>query len=194
MAQLATAVLGAFGVGSGAAAAGTAAAGTAGTAAAAGGAATAAATSGMTLNSILQGVATVFSVGNTLAAGNAQGESYDLAAEDAARQQPLETLQGIAARTSIKAQMADAIGEMDTANAAGGVDLSFGSPVEARRQAFREGDKAINTEVATEQSRQNRLTERQVYYRKMAKKARRAAGFEAFGQIFDTGMAIKNRV
>lgn len=192
MAQLATAVLGAFGIGGGAAAASTAA--TAGTAAAAGGAATAAATSGMTLNSILQGVATVFSVGNTLAAGNAQGDSYDMAAEDAARQAPLETLQGIAARTSIKAQMAQAVGEMDTANAAGGVDLSFGSPVEARRQAFREGDKAITTEVATEQSRKNRLLEREAYYRKMGKKARRAAGFDALGQVFDTGMAIKNRV
>ncbi|MFC0809120.1 hypothetical protein ACFHWW_27380 [Ensifer sp. P24N7] len=139
----------------------------------------AAATGGFSLSSLLQGTATVFSAFSALGAGNADAEQLELAADDAAREKPLETLQGINRRSGIKAEMMNRIAEQDVANAASGVDLSFGTPTQARSDAFREGDLALATDVGTEQTRIARLTEREANYRKRAKRARSAGRLDA---------------
>lgn len=154
---------------------GAAAAGTAATA----GAATAGATagvfgSGLSLASILQGTATVLGVVSAIGAGNANAEQAELAASDADSEQNLETLQGINRRSSIRRQMADALGAQDTAYAASGVDLSFGTAGQARKDAFRDADLALDTATGTEQTRVSRLVERAASYRAQAKQARRA--------------------
>ncbi len=189
MAELAMATIGSiFG---GTAAAGTAAAGTAaaGTAAAAGGAAA----GGITASSILQGAAGLLGMFSAISAGNAEGDALDLAAEDAAREKPLETLQGISRRTSIKAAMMEQIGSQDVAYAASGTDLTFGTPVQARKEAFRQGDLGITTAVGTEQTRIARLDEREANYRKMADKARAGGWLKAAFTGFDTAASMAGR-
>ena len=74
----------------------------------------AAASSGFSLSSLLQGTATVLGAMSAIGAGNAEAEQLDLAAADAEGQKPLETLQGISRRASIKREMADAIGSQDS--------------------------------------------------------------------------------
>ena len=116
-----------------------------------------------------------------------------MAADDAAREKPLEMLQGVARRSSIKQAMMDQIGEQDVAYAASGVDLSFGTPTEARKQAFREADLGITTQVGTEQTRISRLSEREAEYRKRAGKARSAGFLNAAGALLKTGASIAGR-
>lgn len=150
-------------------------AGAAATGAAATGATVAA--SGLSLGSILQGTATVLGVVSSIAAGNAEADALNAQAIDAEREKPLETLQGIERRASIRRAMADAVGAQDVAYAASGVDLSFGTAAAARQDAFREADLALTSDAGTEQTRIARLSERAANYRRSAKQARRAGIF-----------------
>lgn len=194
MAEMAMATIGSI-FGGTAAAAGTTGAAVAGGAGLGGTAAgIGAATSGITASSILQGAAGLLGMFSAISAGNAEGDALDLAAEDAAREKPLETLQGISRRTSIKAAMMEQIGQQDVAYAASGTDLTFGTPVQARKEAFRQGDLGITTAVGTEQTRIARLDEREANYRKMADKARAGGWLKAAFSGFDTASSIAGRI
>lgn len=153
------------------------AAGAAAGATAAGGSAAAAGGGLFSVSNLLSGAATLLAATSQINAGNADAERYELAAIDAEREQPLETLQGIQRRTALKAELRDSIGNVDTAFAASGVDLSFGTPGQARTNAFREADNALTSDNATQQTRQSRLTERSANYRRMASRAR-SRGFQ----------------
>lgn len=148
--------------GAGAAAAGGTAAATAGTAA-----------TGLSLSSLLQGTLTVLGVMSSFAAGAAEADALNMQARDADAEQNLETLQGIERRQSIKREMADALGAQDTAYAASGVDLSFGTARQARQDAYREADLALTGDAGTEMVRKSRLSERAANYRSAAKRAKR---------------------
>jgi hypothetical protein len=141
--------------------------------------ATTAATTGFSLSTLLQGGATVLGAVTALNAGNADAEAAELAADDAAREVPLETLQGLTRRTGIKAEMMQRAGELDTAYAASGTDLSFGTPLQARTEAYREADLGLTSDMGTEQTRVARLREREVNYRKRAKRARAGGWLDA---------------
>ncbi|GGE79084.1 hypothetical protein H1W37_19485 [Stappia taiwanensis] len=167
---------------------GTAATSTA--AATAGAAATsgaAAAGSGFSLASLLEGTATVLGAVSAIGAGYADAEMMELQAEDAERQIPLETLQGISRRASIKRELAEAIGDQDTAYAASGVDLSFGTPRVAKKQAFREADYALTSDAGTQETRTARLSERASVFRGRARRARRGGFMDALGLAFSYG-------
>lgn len=148
---------------------------------------------GFSLSSLLQGTATVLGIANAISAGNAKAEEYKLAADDAARQVPLETLQGINRRASIKQEMMDRVGEMDVSSAASGVDLSFGTPNQARKDAFRQTDLAVATDVGNEQTRVARLSEREANYRKMSKKAKSSGLFDALTIGLNGATSIMDR-
>lgn len=178
-------VLGALGIGGGAAATG-AAAGAATTGAAAAG-------SGISLASILQGTATVLGVVSAIGAGNAEGTQNELAASDAEAEQGQETLQGINRRTSIKKQMAAALGAQDVVYAGSGVDLSFGTAKAARTDAYREADLGLTTATGTEMSRVSRLAERAASYRAAAKSARRLGIFNALSGGLDNVLSYSER-
>ncbi|MCZ8545075.1 hypothetical protein OOJ09_12850 [Mesorhizobium qingshengii] len=172
--------------GGGAAATGAAATGAAATGAAAAG-------SGFSLASILQGTATVLGVVSAIGAGNAEATQNELAASDAEAEKPLETLQGISRRTSIKRQMAEALGAQDVAYAGSGVDLSFGTAKEARSDAYREADLGLATATGTEMTRISRLTERAAAYRAAAKSARRMGFLNALTGGIDNALSFGER-
>ncbi|MVA44695.1 hypothetical protein GOZ83_06310 [Agrobacterium vitis] len=177
--------------GGGSAAAGTAAAtGAAATGAAAAGTAAA---GGLSISSILQGTAGVLSAVSAVSAGNAQAEGYEQAATEAQSNQRLTTLEGISRRSSIKQAMVDQVGQQDVAYAASGTDLSFGTPTQARKEAFREADLGTATQVGTEQTTQAQLSDRERNYRKMAGKARLGGWVSAATSLFSTGSSIKAR-
>ncbi|MVA33660.1 hypothetical protein [Agrobacterium vitis] len=180
--------------GSGTAAAGTAGAvgsavGTAGTV----GGTVGAVSSGLSISSILQGTAGVLSAVSAVSAGNAQAEGYEQAATEAQSNQRLTTLEGISRRSSIKQAMVDQVGQQDVAYAASGTDLSFGTPNQARKEAFREADLGTATQVGTEQTTQAQLSDRERNYRKMAGKARLGGWVSAATSLFSTGSSIKAR-
>lgn len=145
------------------------------------------------LKTLLQGTASVLGMYQAVQAGNADAEAAQLAAIDAEREKPLETLQGINRRTGIKQEMMNRVGEQDTAYAASGVDLSFGTPGQARKAAFREADNALGNDVATEQTRIARLDERAANYRKRAARARAGGWFDALTIGAKAGSDIAGR-
>jgi hypothetical protein len=188
MAEIFTMIAGSL-FGGGTAAAGAGAVGGAGAAVGAAGAAA----GGISAASILQGATGILSMVASIGAGQAEAEQYELAADDAAREVPLETLQGINRRTSIKQAMMEQLGEQDVAYAASGTDLSFGTPAQARKEAFREADLALTTDVGTEQTRVARLREREVNYRKRASKAKSAGFLTGVTTGLSTMSSISNR-
>lgn len=137
------------------------------------------AAAGFSLSSLLQGTATVLGMVQSINAGKADEEAANAAADDAAREIPLETLQGITRRTALKKEMMDSVGQQDVAYAASGVDLSFGTPSRARSEAFRQADLGLTSDVGTEQTRIGRLQEREAEYRKRARRARQSGLFNA---------------
>lgn len=131
------------------------------------------------IGKILTGALTVGSMVASVDAGNKDATQFELQARDTEAQKPLETLQGINRRTSIKQALAESVGNIDTAYAASGTDLSFGSPSVAREQAFRKADSALNADVGTEQTRIARLDERAANERLKARNARDAGETQA---------------
>ncbi|WP_127523667.1 hypothetical protein [Mesorhizobium sp. Z1-4] len=174
MATLFTGIGALLGIGKGAAAA----AGVAGAATTA----TTVASSGISLASILQGVATVAGVVASISAANAEAETQELAADDADREQAIETVQGIERRSSIKRALVDAIGAQDVAYAASGLDLTFGTAAQARKDAYREADLGLTSATGTEQISSSRLMERAANYRTAAKRTRTLGLFKGLSQ------------
>jgi hypothetical protein len=124
-----------------------------------------------TAASVLSGGATVLSVLNANRAGEAKAMALDAQADDAVTQSRLEAVQGLDRRTSLKAAMAAHLGNRDVATAASGTDLSFGTPVIARAQEVKEGERALSIDQDTEDSRVARLRERSANYRIQARQA-----------------------
>lgn len=153
----------------------------------------AAAATGISLSTILQGGASVLGLVSSIAAGAADREQAELAAADAEAEQPLETLKGIDRRRSLKLATIDAIGEMDAAYAASGVDLSFGTAAQARKDALREADLGMTSESGTTMTRLSRLTERAANYRAAGKRAMRAGIIGGLSGALSSAASIAGR-
>lgn len=130
----------------------------------AGGAAATAASSGAgilgggsALASILQGTATVLSVASQIRASNADASALEAQARDAEHEKILEGLQETDRKIDIKRATLQALGERDVAYAASGIDLSFGTAAQARKEAIRQSEVSLATNGLTTQSRQDRL-------------------------------------
>lgn len=121
-----------------------------------------------TAASILSGGATVLSVLNTYRAGQQKADAYNAQASDAELSSTVAGLQGTERQNSLRAQLADALGQRDVATAAGGVDVSFGSAAAARAKATEDTQRALSLDQSTTQLQQARLRERAANYRKMA--------------------------
>jgi hypothetical protein len=148
-----------------------------GTTAAAGTAVASTAATGLSISSILQGVATVGGVVASIASGNDQAASLEAQARDAQAEQGIETLQSVERKRGLLKQAQESVGQIDTAYAGSGVDLSFGSAQEARTQVFRNADIALNSDSATTGTRLSRLDERSQNLFRMAAGARQSALF-----------------
>jgi hypothetical protein len=143
---------------------GTAAAGTAATAGAAAG--------GFSLSSILQGVATVGGLVASIASGNAEAASLKAQAADVNQEKTLENLQSADRRRGLLASAMDTVGQIDTAYAASGSDLSFGSAVAAKQAVFRSADLGLTSDSATTALQLDRMDAKQRALRTAAKQAR----------------------
>jgi hypothetical protein len=165
------------------------------TAGATAGAAATTASTGLSISSILQGVATVGGVVASIAAGNAEASNLKMQARDAEEEKTVEVLQSVDRKRSLLKSAQEAVGEIDAAYSASGVDLSFGSAAQAKKDVFRETDLSLNSESATTGSRLSRLTDRAQNYYRMAKGAKRMGliggltrGLSGFAEIADRRM------
>lgn len=178
--------------------AGTAVAGAvkgAGAAAAAGGAAGTAGSAGIgsTLATILSGTATALSIMGTMQAGEAEAATLESSALDSQFEAQQEEVLGMERRRAIRQELSDVVADQGNAYAASGIDFTFGTPADARQRAYREADRALNTDGATQQQRSSRLLQRRDLYRKQAEKRRSASFMSAFGQAARFGLNTLQR-
>lgn len=141
-----------------------------------------------TVASILGGTATVASVLAAQRAGEEKAQSLELAALDAEADSAIEVNRGTERRTGLRKQLLATLGAQDVATAAAGVDLSFGTPAQARSEATREAETALDVDRSTEDLRRSRLAERAASYRKMAGQSR-AGGLAKAASLALTGAA-----
>jgi hypothetical protein len=161
--------------------------------AAAGAAAGGMATAGSGLFTLLQGGASLLSIISGLEADNQQAEALQLQALDAEEEVVQENLRGIERRSSLRAEAQQIAGETAVAFAAGGQDLTFGSPTQARKEVYRELDTSLSADNATRTSRISRLNERASGYRSQARKVKRGSGLKAFTKALQFGGSVINR-
>lgn len=138
-------------------------------------AAAGAAAGGSTVASILSGGATALSILYGLSSANEAATSMELSAKDAELEIAGEDLQGLQRRNALKTSLLDSLGEMDAAYAASGVDLSFGTPSQARKEAMADADRALTLDAMTTMQRGARLQERAKMYRIGARSKRGGA-------------------
>ncbi|BBF92466.1 hypothetical protein [Blastochloris tepida] len=125
--------------------------------------------------SVLSGGATALSILANNQAADVKATSYEAMAGDAELDARIEEVKGLERRTSIKQALAEAIGARDVAAAASGVDLSFGTPRIAQKEAQRDAERALSADQYTEDLRKSRLAERAANYRMMAGSTRQGA-------------------
>lgn len=130
---------------------------------------------------LLSGGATVASMMNTMRAGELDARRVEALASDAETEVKIEEVKGLERRNTLKAALVNAIGERDVATAASGVDLSFGTPAQARKQAQTDTEVALSNDQATEDLRKSRLRERAANYRIAAAYSRSGALGRAAG-------------
>lgn len=160
---------------------------------AAGGAAGGAATSGFSFASVLQGGMGVLSAMSALRAGQAQSDMYLSQAADTRLDVSQEAIDATDRQTGLRKQLLAALGERDTAYAASGVDLSFGTPVQARTEAVQDANDAISVDQSNSDLRKSRLRSRAAGYEAMAADAKSAGSAKAAGILFDTGIDLFKR-
>lgn len=127
------------------------------------------------VSSILSGSATAASALATEKAGEEKAQALELSAEDEQVNTGVEVVQGAERERTIKAALLKTIGERDVATAASGVDLTFGTPVQARKEAVRDAENALSINQSTTAFNVNRLNERSANFKLLAQQARSGA-------------------
>lgn len=123
--------------------------------------------------------------------GQEKAAALNAAAADTESQIGNEQMIGQERRASLKRQAAEAMAEKQAAYAAGGVDLSFGTPQTAQAQDTRDAEHALALDQGTENQRIGRLNAKAAEYRASAKSAKSASLMKAFvegaGTVFSVG-------
>lgn len=148
---------------------------------------------GSTAFSVLQGGATILSAANAIRSGNEDARSLELRAADAQHEKALENLQGISRRTSIKRELAATAGDIVVANAASGLDNSFGTARLQRKQAFDDADRALASDALTQNSRISRLEQRRLELLRSASRTRRGGRAKALFKGLSFGASVLQR-
>lgn len=148
---------------------------------------------GSTIGSILSGTATVAGMLGAQQAGQEQSRSLFAQAADARTEQDIERIRGTERRDSLRRSLLATLGERDVATAASGVDLSFGTPAIARREAERDAESALTMDQSTEDFRIARLQERENEFIRAGRAAKRAGTIKAVGLGLKGGAALVNR-
>ncbi|MCO5091996.1 hypothetical protein [Bosea sp. (in: a-proteobacteria)] len=148
---------------------------------------------GSVLATILSGTATVAGMMGARQAGSEQARSLYAQAADARTEQDIERIRGTERRDSLRRSLLATLGERDVAAAASGVDLSFGTPAVARKEAERDAESALVIDQSTEDMRIARLQERENEFVRSARSAKKAATINAVGLGLKGAASLANR-
>lgn len=149
--------------------------------------------SSLTFANVLQGGLGIVQAMGALRAGQTQSSAYRSEAADTRLDVTQEAIDATDRQTSLRKQLIAALGERDTAYAASGVDLSFGTPQQARTEAIQSASDAITTDQSNSDLRKSRLRSRAASLDAMAADASSAGGLKAAGSLLETGIDILAR-
>lgn len=153
----------------------------------------AAAGSGFSFGSILQGAAGLVGAMSAMRVGQSQADAYRSQAADTRLDVTQEATDATDRQTSLRKQLLASLGERDTAYAASGVDLSFGTPQTARNEAIVAANDAISRDQSTSDVRKSRLRSRADTLDAMAGDAEDAGSIRAAGIGLSTAASIFGR-
>lgn len=142
---------------------------------------------------LLQGGASALSVMSQLSAGEEKSSALDAAARDADLQASQERIAGEQRQSSLRRAAADQMAERDAAYAASGVDLSFGTPQQAKAQDIEDASRALGIEQGNTEMLVARRQEQAAEYRRSSRMARRSATLKAVMSGFDTALSMNRR-
>lgn len=166
-----------FGLGGGAAAGGAAA--TAGAAA-----------SGLSMSSVLGGLATVGTVLTSLASANAQADAYRTQAWNTEMEKGQEEIQAMQRGTQFKRELARVLGENDVAYAGAGIDISGGEAAGGRATAQQRAAEEVSIERANTNTRLATYDARAGALRSMAARTQSLGAVSAFTTGFNSFLRL----
>ncbi|SEK37415.1 hypothetical protein SAMN04515666_101354 [Bosea lupini] len=139
----------------------------------------------------LQGVTGLLSIAAKNRASQEQKQAnFDKAAEAEIDAQA-EGVAGQARAVQLRKGLIDAMAERDVAAASGGLDLGFGSPVQAREDASNDAERALSLDALETSGRQQRLRTRSASYIRAGRAARAGGLLESLatglGTLTDIG-------
>lgn len=148
---------------------------------------------GSFLSTILQGGATALSAMGAIRAANAKSDALIAQSQDATFDAKQEEIAGTERQTAMRRSLLQTIGERDVAYAAGGVDLTFGTPAVSRQQAIADTNSAVASDRSATETKAGRLRERAASLVRMADEARRSGRTAALGDALTFGAAVAKR-
>lgn len=132
-----------------------------------------------------------------IAAKNRASQEQKEASFDKAAEAEIDArAEGVAGQTravQLRRQMVDAMAERDIAAAAGGLDIGFGSPVQAREQVASDAERALSIDALETANRQSRLRERSASYIRAGRAARQGGLLDMFATGLNTATDIATR-
>lgn len=153
----------------------------------------AAALGGSGMMAAIQGGSTLLSIVSGMNAADEEAANFGMQAADAEQNIQLENLKGIGRRTSLKNEAFDVLGEQQVAFAAGGQDLTFGSPVNAQNEVFEELDSAVQSDNFTQSTRTDRLKQNAKNYRRAGRAVKKRGKLKAFTKAINFGFDVAAR-
>lgn len=146
-----------------------------------------------TFANILQGGAGLVGALASVRSGNAQAEAYRQAATEAEQERTTAATDATNSQNSLRKSLISSLGERDVAYAASGVDLSFGTPVQARQQAETDTSNALTQSQDDLVAKQQRLTARAAAYRAQASEASTSGWLKGGASLLTAGAGIYGR-
>ena len=142
---------------------------------------------------LASGAATAFSALSSLRAGQMQSREYTLAGQDAQMQATQAEIAGQSREIGLKQELVKNLGDISTAYAASGIDLSYGVADQARARVATEADQALTMDRASTTMRKTRLYQQATEYGMMARSARKSSLLATAGKFAEFGAGVLNR-
>lgn len=148
---------------------------------------------GFSASSILSGAATIGGALATLGAAKQQSDSYKAQAAETEIEAVASDTQAIQKNTAMKRELMRVLGENSVTAAAAGLDLGSGIAADAAQDAKARAASEISIDRSTQDARRAMLRARSAGLRSMARSAKRAGAFQAFGQVAMAGVDAAER-
>ena len=148
---------------------------------------------GSFLSTLLQGGMGIMGAMSAMRQGDDQAAALREQAADARVEAGQQRLAGLEKADEVRRSLVAEQGERDVVWGASGLDLSFGTPALARREAASDAAAALGVASANTDMTVARIDQRAANYRRQAAEAKTSGRIKAFSSLADTALSIAKR-